>query len=148
MHYAANLMSISRKNMWPAVKAMLHSVYDQPDTTSVHRQFERLDYYVRQELPDVAAHLDAARAESWRLPASPKTCGPQIWSNNPSERLKKEIHRRTDAVGIYGNRDAIVRLVGAILAEQTYEWAECRRYLGVEVLAQCRLPRSPTPRRR
>ena len=138
-HYAANLMSVTPKSMWPAVKAMLHSVYDQPDANAVHAQFDRLLDYVAAKLPAVAEHLDAARADILAFTAFPKDVWTQIWSNNPSERLNKEIRRRTDAVGIFPNRQAIVRLVGAVLAEQTDEWAEGRRYLGLEVLARCRL---------
>ena len=138
-HYAANLMGITPKNMWPAVKAMLHSVYDQPDAASVHAQFDRLLDYVSEKLPTVAEHLDAARADILAFTTFPKDVWTQVWSNNPAERLNREIRRRTDAVGIFPNRAAIVRLVGAVLAEQTDEWAEGRRYLGLEVLARCRL---------
>lgn len=138
-HYAANLMGITPKSIWPAVKAMLHSVYDQPDAAAVNAQFDRLLDYVSKKLPAVAEHLDAARADILAFTGFPKDVWTQIWSNNPAERLNREIRRRTDAVGIFPNRAAIVRLVGAVLAEQTDEWTEGRRYLGLEVLARCRL---------
>lgn len=143
-HYAANLMSVTPKNMWPAVKAMLHSVYDQPDRPAVAAQFDRLLDYVDDKLPEVHDHLDAARADILAFTDFPKDVWTQIWSNNPAERLNREIRRRTDAVGIFPTRDSIVRLVGAVLAEQTDEWAEGRRYLGLEVLARCRVNIVPT----
>ena len=142
-HYAANLMSVTPKSYWPAVKAMLHSVYDQPDGPSVHAQFERLLDYVEEKLPAAHEHLDAARADILAFTGFPEAVWQQIWSNNPNERLNREIRRRTDSVGIFPNRDAIIRLVGAVLAEQTDEWAEGRRYLGLDVLAKSRLTLVP-----
>lgn len=138
-HYAANLMSVTPKSMWPAVKAMLHSVYDQPDKNAVQAQFDRLLDYVADKLPEVHEHLDGARADILAFTEFPKDVWTQIWSNNPAERLNREIRRRTDSVGIFPNRAAIVRLVGAVLAEQTDEWAEGRRYLGLDLLARCRM---------
>ena len=138
-------MSICPKGMWPAVKAMLHSVYDQPDAAAVNAQFERLLDYVGEKLPAVAEHLDAARADVLAFTAFPKDVWVQIWSNNPTERLNRKIRRRTDSVGIFPSREAIVRLVGAVLAEQTDEWAEGRRYLGLDVLARCRLTLTTNP---
>lgn len=138
-HYAANLMGVTPKTHWPAVKAMLHSVYDQPDRDSVHAQFDRLLDYVEDKLPTVADHLDDARDDILAFATFPRDVWQQIWSNNPNERLNREIRRRTDSVGIFPNRDAIIRLVGAVLAEQTDEWAEGRRYLSLDVLGRCRL---------
>ena len=135
-HYAANLMSVCPKSAWPAVKTMLHSVYDQPDATAVHAQYDKLLDSMTDKLPTVAEHLDTARADILAFTAFPKEIWRQIWSNNPNERLNQEIRRRTDVVGIFPDRDAVTRLVGAVLAEQHDEWVEGRRYLGIDVLAR------------
>src|SRR4051812_36185218 len=138
-HYAANLMAATPKASWPWVRALLHSVYDQPDATSVHAQFDRILDALGEKLPKVAAHLDAARADVLAFTAFPKEIWRQIWSNNPQERLNREIRRRTDVVGIFPHRDALIRLVGAVLAEQHDEWIEGRRYIGLDVLARSRI---------
>ncbi len=135
-HHAANLMSATPKSSWGWVKALLHSVYDQPDAEAVHAQFDRIVEALADKLPDVADHLDHARADVLAFTAFPKEVWRQIWSNNPNERLNREIRRRTDVVGIFPDRDSVTRLVGAVLAEQHDEWAEGRRYLGLDVLAR------------
>lgn len=135
-HYAANLMSVTPKSSWPWVKALLHSIYDQPDADAVHAQFDRVLDALENKLPAVAEHLEGARADILAFTAFPKEIWRQIWSNNPNERLNREIRRRTDVVGIFPDRASIIRLVGAVLAEQHDEWAEGRRYLGLEVLAK------------
>ena len=129
--------------MWPAVKAMLHSVYDEPDAAAVPAQFGRRLDHVTEEFPAVAEHLDTARADILAFTSFPKDVWTQIWSKYPSERLNREIHRRTDFVGILPTRDAIFRLVGSVPAEQADEWAEGRRYLDLEILGRCCLKTVP-----
>jgi transposase-like protein len=111
-------MSVCPKSAWPAVKVMPHSVYDQPDAEAVHAQYDKLLDQLGDTLPAVAEHLDTARADVLAFTSFPKEIWRQIWSNNPNERLNKEIRRRTDVVGIFPDRDAVTRLVGAVLAEQ------------------------------
>ncbi|WP_019930178.1 IS256 family transposase [Nocardia sp. BMG111209] len=137
-HYTVNLMSVCPKSSWPWVRTLLHSVFDQADTESVAAQYDRMLDALTEKLPRVAAHLDNARADLLAFTAFPKQIWRQIWSNNPQERLNKEIRRRTDVVGIFPDRTASVRLVGAVLAEQHDEWIEGRRYLGLDVLARSR----------
>jgi transposase-like protein len=138
-HYAANLMSVTPKSSWPAVKAALHSVYDQPTAKDVHAQYDKLLELVADKLPAVHDHLDAARADLLAFTTFPKAIWRQVWSNNPNERLNKEIRRRTDVVGIFPDRYSVTRLVGAVLAEQHDEWAEGRRYFALDVLTRSRL---------
>ena len=143
-HFAANLRAITPKSAWPWVKALLHSVYDQPDAASVHAQFALMVTTLAEQLPDIADYLDEARADILAFTAFPKEVWRQIWSNNPNERLNREIRRRTDVVGIFPHRESAIRLIGAVLAEQHDEWTEMRRYIGLDVLKRCRLALLPT----
>jgi putative transposase len=144
-HYAANLMAVTPRSSWPWVKALLHSVYDQPDADAVQAQFDRILDALTDKFPAVAAHLDQARGDILAFTSFPKQVWRQIWSNNPNERLNREIRRRTDVVGIFPNRDAVIRLVGAVLAEQHDEWIEQRRYLGLDLLKHCRAALTANP---
>ncbi|GAA3719063.1 hypothetical protein GCM10022204_43980 [Microlunatus aurantiacus] len=95
-HYAANLMQVTPKSSWGWVKALLHSVYDQPDAEAVQAQFDRIADDLADKLPQVAAHLEEARAEVLAFTAYLRDLWRQIWSNNPNERLNRGIRRRRD----------------------------------------------------
>jgi putative transposase len=138
-HYLRNLLVKVPKSAQPWVATLVRTIFDQPDATAVHAQFERVLDSIAQKFPAAAEHLDDARGDLLAFTAYPRELWRQIWSNNPQERLNKEIRRRTDVVGIFPNRDAIIRLVGAVLAEQTDEWVEGRRYMGLEILTKARL---------
>jgi putative transposase len=111
----------------------------------VHAQLDRVLDALTDKLPTVADHLEAARADICAFTAFPKAVWRQIWSNNPRvERLNREIRRRTDVVGIFPDRTSIVRLIGAVLAEQHDEWTEGRRYLGLDILTRAQTVEAKT----
>ncbi|GAA2647763.1 IS256-like element IS1081 family transposase [Dactylosporangium fulvum] len=138
-HYLRNLLAKVPKSAQPWVATLVRTVFDQPDAASVHAQYTRVVTAIAERFPAAAEHLDDAREELLAFTAFPREVWRQIWSNNPQERLNKKIRRRTDVVGIFPNRAAIIRLIGAVLAEQTDEWTEGRRYMGLDILAKARL---------
>ncbi|GFJ77484.1 IS256 family transposase [Phytohabitans houttuyneae] len=138
-HYLRNLLGKVPKSAQPWVATMVRTIFDQPDAASARAQFGRVVEAIEAKFPDAATHLDDAQEDLLAFAAFPHEIWRQIWSNNPQERLNKEIRRRTDVVGIFPNRASIIRLVGAVLAEQTDEWTEQRRYMGIEILAKARL---------
>ena len=137
-HYARNLAAKVPKTAQPWVATLVRTIFEQPDAASVRAQHAQVTAALEAKFPAAAAHLDEAREDILAFTAFPREIWRQIWSNNPQERLNKEIRRRTDVAGIFPGRDAIIRLVGAVLAEQNDEWTESRRYMGLEILAACR----------
>jgi len=137
-HYNRNLATKVPKSAQPWVATMVRTIFEQPDAASVLAQHRQVVTALEAKFPQAAAHLDAARDDILAFTGFPREIWRQIWSNNPQERLNKEIRRRTDVVGIFPSRDSIIRLVGAVLAEQNDEWTEARRYMGLEILAACR----------
>src|SRR5512144_2777032 len=144
-HYARNLSTQVPKSAQPWVLTLLRTVFAQTDPVEVSAQFDRVVEALEAKLPRAAAHLAEAREDLLAFTAFPREVWRQVWSNNPQERLNKELRRRTDVVGIFPDRDAVVRLVGAVLMEQNDEWTEGRRYIGHEVLAKARAVRGPAP---
>jgi putative transposase len=136
-HYHRNLLTRVPKSAQPWVSTLVRTIFEQPDAASVRAQHAQVVTALEAKFPQAAAHLDEACDDILAFTAFPREVWRQIWSNNPQERLNKEIRRRTDVVGIFPGRDAIIRLVGAVLAEQNDEWTEARRYMGPEILAAC-----------
>ena len=110
---------------------MVRTIYQQLSPAEVHGQLDRVVEQLREPFPQVAELLADAAPDILACTAFPVAHWQKLWSNNPQERLNREIRRRTDVVGIFPNRQSARRLVGAVLAEQHDEWAEARRYLTI-----------------
>ena len=134
-HFMANLASRVAKGNWPMIAALVRSIFEQPDRETTWAQLaDVVDKLTQAGFNDVVVYLMDAADDILAFSAFPTEHWPKIRSNNPQERLNKEIRRRTDVVGIFPNRLAVIRLVGALLAEQTDEWAIARRYVSIESL--------------
>ena len=130
-HFMSNLLTRVPKRSQPGVAAMVRTIYQQLSPEEVHAQADRVIAQLREHFPQAAQMLADALTDILAFTAFPVSHWQKLWSNNPLERLNKEIHRRTDVVGIFPNRAATRRRVGAVLAEQHDEWAEGRRYLTI-----------------
>jgi len=138
-HFVRNLLTRVPRDAQPLVATLVRSIFAQPSAEEVQAQLHRVIEQLEGRFPKAAEMLEAAGPDITAFSSLPVEHWRQIWSNNPQERLNREIRRRTDVVGIFPNREAIIRLVGAVLAEQHDEWAVARRYMSQQSLAKARI---------
>src|ERR1700694_5703949 len=136
VHFMRNALGLVPKNAQQMVAATIRTVFAQPDAAAAREQWRRVADTFRARFPRLAELLDGAEADVLAYLAFPAGHWRQIWSNNPLERLNKEVKRRTDVVGIFPNTAAVVRLVGCTLAEQHDEWQVARRYFSAGSIAK------------
>jgi transposase-like protein len=139
-HFVRNLQTRVPKSAQSLVATLVRSIFAQPDAESVWEQHRRVCDQLAERFPAATEMLQDAAADLLAFTAMPKEHWRQLWSNNPLERLNREIRRRTDVVGIFPDRASIIRLVGAVLAEQHDEWAVARRYMSADSLTKTLTP--------
>jgi transposase-like protein len=135
VHFLRHALALVPKAAQQMVAATIRTIFTQPDAASAREQWRRGADKLRGRFPKLAALLDDAEAEVLAYATFPAAHWRPIWSNNPLARLNKEVKRRTNVVGIFPNAAAVIRLVGAILAEQHDEWQVGKRYCSAESLA-------------
>lgn len=149
VHAARTLLARGRRQDRRILGALLHTAFAQDDAAAASRQWRSVADQLRDRLPDVARRMDAIEPDVLAHMAFPAEHRTRIASTNPLERLNREIKRRTRVVGIFPNEAAVTRLVGAILLEQSDEWAvERARYLPLAATTKtCQPPDGgpPTP---
>lgn len=136
VHFVRNALALVPKSAAQMGAATIRTVFVQPDAVTAREHWRRVSDSFRARFPKLSDLLDEAEEEVLAYLSFPAEHWKQIWSTNPLERLNREIKRRTDVVGIFPNEAAVVRLVGAVLAEQHDEWQVSRRYFSAESLAK------------
>ncbi len=140
VHFLRNALSYVPKAAQGLVATTIRTVFAEPDLTRARVQWRHVADGFRTRFARLATLMDDAEDDVLAYLAFPAEHWRQIWSNNPQERLNREVKRRTDVVGIFPNPSALLRLVGAILGEQHDEWQTGRRYMSAESLAKLAMP--------
>ena len=135
VHWMRNAFAHVPPTQRPAVVAMLKTIFAQDTVEAAREQWRQVADALRERFPKLAELMDASREDVLVYMSFPREHWPQIASTNPLERLNGEVKRRSDVVGIFPNDKAVVRLVGALMLEQTDEWAVSRRYMSLESLS-------------
>lgn len=135
VHWLRNALVHVPAKQRPAVVAMLKTIFAQTTAEAAHEQWRSVADGLRERFPKLAGLMDDSREDVLAYTAFPREHWPQIASTNNLERLNAEVKRRSDVVGIFPNERSVVRLVGALMIEQSDEWAVARRYMSLESLA-------------
>jgi len=136
VHFMRNALAHAGKSGRRVVSAFIGTAFAQETPEAASQQWRTIADQMRPKLPKLATLMDDAEPDVLAYMAFPKEHRAKLHSNNPIERLNGEIKRRTQVVGIFPNEAAITRLIGAILMEQSDEWAVQRgRYMSLETMA-------------
>ena len=136
VHFMRNATAHAGKTQRRIVSAWIGTAFAEADAPAAHAQWRTVADQLRPKVPRLAALMDAAEHDVLAYMDFPREHRAKLHSTNPIERLNGEIKRRTDVVGIFPNEGAITRLVGAILLEQSDEWATQRaRYMTLETIS-------------
>lgn len=135
-HFTANLLDRIPRHDQPMVGTLVRTIFAQTRPSDAWDQLDRVIDKLAQSYPEAATMLSDAAPDVMAYTAYPKDTWRRVWSNNPQERLNREIRRRTDVVGIFPDRKAVIRLVGAVLAEQHDEWQIGRRYMNQSTIRE------------
>ena len=128
VHFIRNLLARIPKAESDFVAAAFRSIFALNTAEQVRARWNEVANMLQERFPKAAELLNEAKDDVLAFAVFPESHWRKIWSNNPLERLNKEIKRRTNVIGIFPNDRAAIRLIGAVLADQHEEWAIARRY--------------------